>query len=176
MENYVKFRCNMKKIKIDAHIILRSAKKKDTALIINFIRELAEYEHLTHLLEVNEINLQRYIFKEKMVEVIIAEYDNKPAGFTLFFSNFSTFLGKPGIYIEDLYVKPEYRGKGLGKLLLSYLAKLVKERKYGRLEWSCLNWNEPSKKFYISQGAQPMDEWTIYRVSGENLAKLALKF
>jgi len=165
----------MKKIKIDDHIILRSAQKKDTALIINFIRELAEYEHMTNLVEVEEINLKRHIFKEKKIEVIIAEYDNKPAGFAVFYTNFSTFLGKPGIYIEDLFVKPEYRGKGLGKRLLSCLAKLVQERKYGRLEWSCLDWNEPSKNFYISQGAQPLNEWKIYRVSGENLAKLALK-
>jgi GNAT superfamily N-acetyltransferase len=163
----------MKKIKIDDRIILRSAQKKDTTLIINFIRELAEYEHLSSMLEVDEINLQKYIFKKKMVEVIIAEYDNKPAGFTLFFNNFSTFLGKPGIYIEDLFVKPEFRGKGLGKHLLSYLAKLVKERNYGRLEWACLNWNEPSIKFYKSLGAQTMDEWTVYRVIGENIAKLA---
>jgi GNAT superfamily N-acetyltransferase len=165
----------MKKIKIDDHITLRSAQKKDTPLIINFIRELAEYEHLSSLVEVDEINLQRYVFREKKVEVIIAEYDNKSAGFALFFNNFSTFLGKPGIYIEDLFVKPEYRGKGLGKHLLSYLAKLVHERKYGRLEWACLNWNEPSIKFYKSQGARPLDEWTVYRVSGENIAKLALK-
>ena len=161
------------KIKIDDHIILRSARKRDTTIIINFVRELAEYEHLSSLLEVDEFNLQRYIFKEKMAEVIIAEYDNKPAGFALYFNNFSTFLGKPGIYIEDLFVKPEFRGKGLGKQLLSYLAKLVKERNYGRLEWACLNWNEPSIKFYKSQGAKPMDEWTVYRVSGENLAILA---
>jgi len=166
---------NMKKIKIDDHIILRSAKKRDTKLIINFIRELAEYEHLLNMVEVEEIKLQKYIFKEKMVEVIIAEYDDKPAGFALFFNNFSTFLGKPGIYIEDLFVKPEFRGKGLGKHLLTYLAKLVKERNYGRLEWACLNWNEPSIKFYKSQGAKPMDEWTVYRVSGENLAMLAQK-
>jgi GNAT superfamily N-acetyltransferase len=165
----------MKLIKIDDHIILRSARKRDTKLIIHFIRELAEYEHLTNMVEVDEINLQRYIFKEKMAEVIIAEYDNKPAGFTLFFNNFSTFLGKPGIYIEDLFVKPEFRGKGLGKHLLSYLAKLVQERKYGRLEWACLNWNEPSIKFYKSQGAQPLDEWTVYRIGGKDLAKLALK-
>jgi len=163
----------MKKIKIDDHISLRSAQKKDTTLIINFIRELAEYEHLTHLLEVDEKNLNKYIFKEKMVEVIIAEYDNKPAGFALYFYNFSTFLGKPGIYIEDLFVKPEFRGKGLGKHFLSYLAKLVQERNYGRLEWACLNWNEPSIKFYKSQGAKPMDDWTVYRLSGENLAMLA---
>jgi len=163
----------MKIIKIDEHIILRSANKRDTELIMNFIRELAEYEHLTHMLEVDAINLQKHIFKEKIVEVIIAEYDSKPAGFALFFNNFSSFLGKPGIYIEDLFVKPEYRGKGLGKHLLSYLAKLVQERNYGRLEWACLDWNEPSIKFYKSQGARPMDEWTVYRVSGENLAKLA---
>jgi len=163
----------MKIIKIDEHIILRSVNKRDTKLIINFIRNLAEYEHLSHLLEVEETKLQKYIFKEKMVEVIIAEYDGKPAGFAMFFNNFSSFLGKPGIYIEDLYVKPEFRGKGLGKYLLSYLAKLVQERKFGRLEWSCLDWNEPSIKFYKNLGAQTRDEWTIYRISGENLAKLA---
>jgi len=165
----------MKKVKIDDHIILRPAQKKDTALIINFIRDLAEYEHLSHMVEVNEADLQKYIFKEKKVEVIIAEYDNKPAGFALYFCNFSTFLGKPGIYIEDLFVKPEFRGKGLGKHLLSCLAQLVKERNYGRLEWACLDWNTPSIKFYKSRGAQPMDEWTVYRVSGENIAKLAGK-
>ena len=160
--------------RINDYILLRSAKKKDTKLIINFVRELAEYEHLTHLVEIEETKLKGYIFKKKMVKVIIAEYDNKPAGFTLFFHNFSTFLGRPGIYIEDLYVKPEFRGKGLGKYLLSYLAKLVHKQNYGRLEWACLNWNENSIKFYKSQGAQPLDEWTVYRVSGKNLEKLAL--
>jgi len=163
------------KIKIDSHIILRSARKRDTKLIINFIRGLAEYEHLTHMVEADEKKLIRYIFKKKMVEVVIAEYDKKPAGFTVFFSNFSTFLGKPGIYIEDLFVKPEFRGKGIGKNLLSYLAKLVQERKYGRLEWACLNWNEPSIKFYKSQGARSLNDWTVYRVSGEKLSALALK-
>jgi len=163
----------MKKIRIDEHIILRYAKKSDTAVIINFIRELAEYENLLNLVEVDEINLKKYIFKDKIIEVIIAEYDNKPAGFTVFFCNFSTFLGKPGIYIEDLFVKPEFRGKGLGKHLLTYLAKLVKERNYGRLEWACLNWNESSIEFYKSQGAQPLNEWTVYRIGGKNLAMLA---
>jgi GNAT superfamily N-acetyltransferase len=165
----------MKKIRINDHILLRSAQKKDTKIIINFIRELAEYEHLSHLVEIDEMKLKKYIFKEKIVEVIIAEYDNEPAGFTLFFNNFSTFLGRPGIYIEDLYVKPEFRGKGLGKHLFSYLAKLVHKRGYGRLEWACLNWNEPSIKFYKSQGAQPLDEWTVYRVSGKTLENLALQ-
>jgi GNAT superfamily N-acetyltransferase len=165
----------MKKIKIDDHIIIRAARKKDTPLILNFIRELAEYEHMSHFVEADESILKRFIFRKKMVEVVIAEYDNKPAGFALYFHNFSTFLGKPGIYLEDLFVRPEFRGKGLGKYLLSYLARLVKERNYGRLEWACLNWNEPSIKFYKSQGAKPMDEWTVYRVTGENIAKLALK-
>jgi GNAT superfamily N-acetyltransferase len=164
----------MMRIKINDHILLRSAQKRDTKLIINFIYELAEYEHLTHLVEVDEMTLKKYIFKEKKIEVIIAEYDNKPAGFTVYFHNFSTFLGRPGIYIEDLYIKPEFRGKGLGKHLFSYLAKLVHKRAYGRLEWACLNWNEPSVKFYKSQGAQPLDEWTVYRISGKNLEKLAL--
>jgi len=163
----------MKKVKINDHIIIRSTQKKDIKQIINFIRELAEYEHLTHLVETNELNLQKYIFKEKMVEVIIIEYDNEPAGFALYFCNFSTFLGKPGIYIEDLYVKPEYRGKGLGRHLLSYLAKLVQKRNYGRLEWACLDWNESSIKFYKNQGAQSLKEWTTYRVDGKNLEILA---
>jgi len=165
----------MKKIKIDAHITIRAAKKKDASLILSFIRELAEYEHMSHFVEADETILKKFIFKKKMIEVVIAEYDKKPAGFALYFHNFSTFLGKPGIYLEDLFVRPEFRGKGLGKLLLSYLAKLVKERNYGRLEWACLDWNEPSVKFYKSQGAKPMDEWTVYRVTGENLLKLALK-
>ena len=163
----------MKKVKINDHIIIRSAQKKDTMQIINFIRELAEYEHLTHLIDINELNLQNYIFKEKIAEVIIIEYDNEPAGFALFFCNFSTFLGKPGIYIEDLFVKPEYRGKGLGRHLLSYLAKLVQKRNYGRLEWACLDWNEPSIKFYKNQGAQSLNEWSTYRVDGKNLEILA---
>jgi len=163
------------KIRINDHILLRSAQKKDTKLIINFIRELAEYEHLAHLVEIDKRKLKKYIFKEKMVEVVIVEYDNQPAGFTLYFHNFSSFLGRPGIYIEDLYINPEFRGKGLGKHLFSYLAKLVHKRDYGRLEWACLNWNEPSIKFYKSQGAQSLDEWTVYRVSGKNLEKLALQ-
>ena len=163
------------KTKIDDHIVIRSAQKKDTALIVHFIRALAEYEHLAHLVELDETSLQNHLFKEKVAEVIIAEYDNTPAGFALYFTNFSTFLGKPGIYIEDIFVKPEFRGKGLGKQLLSYLAKLVLERNYGRLEWACLDWNEPSIKFYKSQGAQALHEWTVYRVSGEELGMLAGK-
>ena len=119
--------------------------------------------------------LKQNIFEKKLAEVIIAEFDNKPVGFALFFHNFSTFLGKGGIYLEDLYVQPAMRGKNIGKTLLSSLAKLAVERDCGRLEWSCLNWNEPSIKFYKSQGAIPMNEWTVYRVTGNELNELASK-
>ena len=119
--------------------------------------------------------LKQNIFEKKLAEVIIAEFDNKPVGFALFFHNFSTFLGKGGIYLEDLYVQPAMRGKNIGKTLLSSLAKLAVDRDCGRLEWSCLNWNEPSIKFYKSQGAIPMNEWTVYRVTGNELNELASK-
>lgn len=111
-----------------------------------------------------------------MAEVIIGEYKNQPVAFALFFHNFSTFVGKPGIYLEDLYVKPEMRGKGIGKIIISYLAKLCVERNCGRLEWACLDWNKPSIEFYKRMGAVPMDEWTVYRVSNDTLTQLAAKF
>jgi GNAT superfamily N-acetyltransferase len=155
------------------HISLRFAEEKDAALILEFIRGLAEYEHLLDKVEADEAGLRKYIFAEKTVEVIIGEYDGKPAGFALFFHNFSTFLGRPGIYIEDLFVKPEFRGKGLGKIIFSFLARLALERNCGRLEWACLNWNEPSIQFYKSQGGQPLDEWTTYRITGGGLKKMA---
>jgi len=116
------------------------------------------------------------LFMKRVAEVIIGEYDGKPVSFALFFHNFSTFLGRPGIYLEDLFVKPEMRGKGLGKLMLSFLAKLTKDRNCGRLEWSCLNWNEPSIKFYKQMGATPMSDWTVYRVNDTALDDLAQKF
>jgi GNAT superfamily N-acetyltransferase len=163
----------MKQFRADDHILLRFAEEKDTAQILDFIRSLADYEHLLDKVEAGEANLKKYIFEKKMVEVIICEYDGAPAGFALFFHNFSTFLGKPGIFIEDLFVKPEFRGKGMGKLMLGFLAGLAAERDCGRLEWACLDWNEPSIKFYKSQGAKPLDEWTTYRVTGEAMEKLA---
>jgi GNAT superfamily N-acetyltransferase len=163
----------MKEFRINDHILLRCAEEKDTALILAFIRGLAEYEHLRDMMEAGEEDLRKYIFREKLAEVLIAEYDTVPAGFALFFHNFSTFLGRPGIYIEDLFVKPEFRGKGLGKSLFSFLAKTAVERNCGRLEWACLNWNEPSIQFYKSQGARPLDEWTTYRITGEGIKKLA---
>lgn len=155
---------------------LRFAEPKDVSLVLEFIRELAEYEKMLDEVVATEEVLNESLFDRKIAEVIIGEYQNKPVSFALFFYNLSTFLGKPGIYLEDLYVKPVMRGKGVGKIMLSFLAKLVLERKCGRLEWWCLNWNEPSIQFYKHLGAVPMDDWTVYRVSDEELNKLAKKF
>ena len=156
-------------------INIRNANINDSATILGFIKELAEYENMSNDVVATEEFLKQNIFEKKLAEVIIAEFDNKPVGFALFFHNFSTFLGKGGIYLEDLYVQPAMRGKNIGKTLLSSLAKLAVERDCGRLEWSCLNWNEPSIKFYKSQGAIPMNEWTVYRVTGNELNELASK-
>lgn len=156
-------------------INIRNANINDSATILGFIKELAEYENMSNDVVATEELLKQNIFEKKLAEVIIAEFDNKPVGFALFFHNFSTFLGKGGIYLEDLYVQPAMRGKNIGKTLLSSLAKLAVDRDCGRLEWSCLNWNEPSIKFYKSQGAIPMDEWTVYRVTGNELNELASK-
>ena len=156
-------------------INIRNANINDSATILGFIKELAEYENMSNDVVATEELLKQNIFEKKLAEVIIAEFDNKPVGFALFFHNFSTFLGKGGIYLEDLYVQPAMRGKNIGKTLLSSLAKLAVERDCGRLEWSCLNWNEPSIKFYKSQGAIPMNEWTVYRVTGNELKELASK-
>jgi len=153
--------------------ILRFAKREDAALILNFIRELAAYEQMEDQVTATEASLIETIFNQKKAEVIIGEYQQKPVAFALFFHNYSTFLGKPGIYLEDLFVKPEMRGKGFGKTILSYLANLALERNCGRLEWSCLDWNEPSIKFYKQMGSIPMDEWTVYRVSGDVLENLS---
>lgn len=161
---------NLKNFKI------RFAERDDVSLILEFIRELANYEKMLHEVVASEQVLMESLFERKMAEVIIGEYENKPVAFALFFHNFSTFLGKPGIYLEDLYVKPEMRGKGIGKLMLSFLAKLALERDCGRLEWWCLDWNEPSIKFYKKIGAIPMDEWTVYRVHSKVLNELASNF
>ncbi|MDR3139062.1 MAG: GNAT family N-acetyltransferase [Treponema sp.] len=157
----------------ETHIRLRAAGPEDTSLILEFIRALAEYEHLSSQVKAEEDTLGQFIFKEKRAEVIIAEYQGAPAGFALFFRNFSTFLGRPGIYIEDLFVKPEFRKKGLGKALLRSVARIAAEEGCGRLEWACLNWNEPSAAFYKSQGAAPLTEWTTYRVTEEKIKTLA---
>jgi GNAT superfamily N-acetyltransferase len=164
------------KYRVNEHILFRFAEPDDSALVLEFVRSLAEYERLQNSLEATEEHYRKYIFDEKAAEVIIAEYDGVPAGFALFFRNFSTFTGKPGLYLEDLFVKPAYRGRGLGKLFLAFLARLAVDRGCGRFEWTCLDWNEPSITFYKSQGARPLDEWTIYRVTGEALAELGKKF
>jgi GNAT superfamily N-acetyltransferase len=155
---------------------LRFAEDKDTALILGFIRELAAYEKMSDDVIATEEVLRESLFERRAAEVVIGEYEGNPAGFALFFHNFSTFLGRPGIYLEDLYVRPEMRGKGLGKIMLSFLARLTVERKCGRLEWACLDWNEPSIRFYKNLGAVPMDEWTVYRVSDRALEELSLTF
>ena len=155
---------------------LRFAGEDDVSLILGFIKELAEYEKLSNEVVATEELLHDSLFNQKMAEVIIGEYDRVPVSFALFFHNFSTFLGRPGIYLEDLYVKPEMRGKGIGKIMLSYLAKLAIERNCGRLEWRCLDWNDPSIEFYKQMGAKPMSDWTVYRICDEELKELADEF
>lgn len=157
-------------------VSIRLAEEKDVGLVLRFIKELADYEKLLSEVVATEEILMETIFERRAAEVVIAELDGEPVGFALFFHNFSTFLGRPGLYLEDLYVRPEVRGKGIGKLLLSYLAKLALDRGCGRFEWWCLDWNTPSIDFYKSIGAIPMDEWTVYRVTGDALTKLASEF
>ena len=153
---------------------IRAATPADTALILQFIRELAEYEKLAHQVVATEAGIRSSLFGARpAAECLIAESAGRPAGFALFFHNFSTFLGKPGLYLEDLYVKPELRGKGVGKQLLAHLAKLALSRGCGRFEWAVLDWNEPAIRFYRSIGAHMLDDWRINRVTGEALEKLA---
>ena len=151
---------------------IRYAERKDTAVILNFIKDLAVYENMLDQVVATEELLGEWLF-DKKAEVIFAMEDGKEVGFALFFHNFSTFLGRAGIYLEDLFVLPEYRGKGYGKGLLRKLAQIALERGCGRLEWACLDWNKPSIDFYLSLGAQPMDEWTTYRLTGETLQQMA---
>lgn len=151
----------------------RYAERKDTPLILAFIKALAEYEEMLDEVVADEKTLEEWIFDKKKAEVLFAMSDGKEIGFALFFHNFSTFLGRAGIYLEDLFVLPEYRGKGYGKAILKKLASIVVERKCGRLEWWCLDWNKPSIDFYLSLGAEPMKDWTVYRIAGDTLERLA---
>lgn len=151
----------------------RFATEDDLTLILDFIRQLAEYEDMLDEVVATEELLKEWIFEKNVAEVIFALEDGIEVGFALFFHNFSTFLGKGGIYLEDLFVKPEYRGKGYGKVLIKKLASIAVERNCGRLEWWCLDWNKPSIDFYLSLGAEPMDEWTVYRITGDTLKRLA---
>ena len=154
----------------------RFATEKDCRLILKFIRSLAKYEKMEDDVVATEALLREWLFEKKKAEVLFAMDGEKEVGFALFFHNFSTFLGRAGIYLEDLFVLPEYRGHGYGRSLMSILARIAVERGCGRLEWWCLDWNTPSIEFYRSLGAVPMDEWTVYRIAGETLQELSEAF
>ncbi|WP_416462834.1 GNAT family N-acetyltransferase [Sphingomonas sp. VDB2] len=155
-------------------IIIRDAQADDIGTIHDFILALADYERLAHAVKADRATLARYLFGPRpMAEVLIAEHEGRAVGFALFFHNFSTFEARPGLYLEDLFVLPDARGLGAGKALLARLARLAIERDCARLEWSVLDWNEPSIAFYRSLGATPMDEWTVQRVDGDTLTALA---
>lgn len=152
----------------------RSAAREDVSLILAFIKELADYEHMLDQVVADEATLEEWLFDRRTAEAIfVLDDEGKEAGFALFFHNFSTFLGRAGVYLEDLYVRPEHRGKGYGRGLIIELARIARERGCGRLEWWCLDWNEPSIAFYRSLGAEPMDDWTVYRIAGDTLDALA---
>ena len=151
----------------------RYGERKDIVLILQFIKELADYENMLDEVVADENTLEEWLFDKQKAEVMFALEEGKEVGFALFFHNFSTFLGRSGIYLEDLYVRPEYRGKGYGKAILKQLAAIAVERGCGRLEWWCLDWNKPSIDFYVSLGAKPMSDWTVYRIAGETLQQLA---
>lgn len=152
---------------------LVEATERDVPLILSLIRALAEYEKLTHAVVASEASLRESLFGKRAAETIIGYCGDEPAGFAMFFQTFSTFKGVPGMYLEDLYVMPKFRRHGLGKLLLKRLAAIALERNYGRIEWSVLDWNELAIGFYKSLGAQPMDEWTVFRLKGEAIRRLA---
>ncbi len=152
---------------------IRFAAREDVPTILEFIRALAAYEKMEDQVIADETLLETWIFEKRKAEVLLAFEGDTPVGFALFFHNFSTWLGRAGIYLEDLFVLPEYRGRGYGKLLLKRLARIAVQRGCGRLEWACLDWNEPSIAFYKSVGATALDEWTTYRVTGDALLALA---
>ncbi|MBR3904498.1 MAG: GNAT family N-acetyltransferase [Clostridia bacterium] len=160
-------------VAVVGNITYRFAKKQDAGLVLHFIRQLAIYEKMEDQVVATQALLEEWIFEKKHAEVIFAMLDGKEVGFALFFHNFSTFLGRAGLYLEDLFVLPEYRGKGAGKGLLRQLARIAKERGCGRMEWCCLDWNQPSIDFYLSLGACPMADWTLYRLTGDTLDKMA---
>ncbi|MBC1566549.1 GNAT family N-acetyltransferase [Listeria booriae] len=156
-----------------AELQFRFAAEGDVPLVLRFIKELAEYEGMLDQVVATEEALHEWLFEKEKAEVLIGEYDGESVGFALFFHNFSTFLGRSGIYLEDLYVQPNVRGKGFGKAFLKRLAEIAVERGCGRLEWWCLDWNKPSIDFYLKMGAEAMEDWTVYRIAGETLTKLA---
>lgn len=158
-------------------LTLRFAEPADAGLILALVRELADYERLSHEVLADAQTLRASLFGARpAAEVVIADYEGKPAAFALFFCNFSTFVGRPGIYLEDLFVRPAFRRKGIGQLMLAFLASLAEQRGCGRLEWAVLDWNEPAIKFYRQLGAKPMDEWTVFRLDGPAIGELAGRF
>lgn len=158
---------------IEKEFTIRKAIREDVAMILEFIKGIARYEKMEDEVEATTELLEQQLFDQKRAEVIFAVEDGKEVGFALFFHNFSTFVGKCGLYLEDLYVYPEYRGRGYGKALFLELVKIAKERGCGRMEWVCLNWNQPSIDFYRSMGAVSLDEWKTYRLTEEKLSELA---
>ena len=154
-------------------LTFRPAGREDVPLILRFIRDLAAYERMSDQVVADEATLEEWLFDRNKAEVLFAVLEGTEVGFALFFHNFSTFLGRAGLYLEDLFVLPEYRGRGVGRAILRRLAALAVERGCGRLEWWCLDWNAPSIAFYRSLGAEPMSDWTVYRIAGETLRDLA---
>ncbi len=157
---------------MDNQLTFRFATEEDVALVLKFIKGIAEYEKMLDQVETNEELLHEYLFEKKRAEVIFAVVDNVEVGFALFFHNYSTFVGKSGLYLEDIFVWPEYRGKGYGKAIFKQLVKIAHDRDCGRMEWVCLNWNQPSIVFYLSLNAKPMDEWTTYRLDKKAIEDL----
>lgn len=154
-------------------LVLRKAKEEDVQTILRFIKDLAEYENLLDEVGATEEMLHNSIFKRKKSEALIVEYDKKAIGYAIYFYNFSTFTGRPGLYIEDIYITPNMRNRGFGKEIFIHLAKLAQEQNCARMEWACLNWNEPSMRFYEKMGAFPMSDWIIYRLEDEGIQNLS---
>ena len=151
---------------------LRETSENDLSLILGFIKEIAEYEKLSNAVDATEESLKKYVFEKRRAEVLIVEKDETPIGYVVYFYNFSTFTGTSGLYLEDVFIRSEYRGMGLGKEIFKILGKLAREEGCKRMEWVCLNWNEPSKKFYKGLGAISMDEWTTFRLTEDYIRKL----
>lgn len=164
-------------MKTGDELLIRKAEINDAALILSLIKEIADYEKLSHEVTATEGDIKENLFGEKKyAEVLIAEYENEPVGYALFFYNFSTFTGRPGVYLEDLFIKPKFRGKGIGKTLLLRLIELAKDKNCGRVEWCVLDWNEPAINFYKNLGAKPMDGWSIFRVTEDKFEKILDKY
>ncbi|MBD7913803.1 GNAT family N-acetyltransferase [Clostridium sp. Sa3CUN1] len=155
------------------NLVIRNAKEEDVSTLLSLIKEIAEYEKMSDQVIATEETLMESIFKNNRANALILEVDNKEIGYCIYFYNFSTFIGRSGIYIEDIFIKKEYRGNGFGSEIFKFLARKAKEEGCKRIEWSCLDWNEPSIKFYKSLGAVPMDEWTVYRLTEKEIIKLS---